>query len=441
MSEPRPRAFINARLVDPATETDGRGGLLVRLGRIEAVGPGFFNAQGISPDYERIDCGGHVLAPGLVDMAVSIGEPGAEHKETIGSASLAGAAGGVTTLIMMPNTDPVIDDASLVDFVRRRARDTAVVRVHPMAALTKGTEGNVTSEMALLGDAGAVGFTDGPKSIANTRVFRRALEYSRSVDGLVVHHAQDEALAAGGQMNEGELSTRLGLQGIPAEAESIIVERDMALVGLTGARYHLAQISCPQSLETLRRAKDRGLKVTAATTPHHLALNEIDIATYRTFHKTLPPLRSEPVRLALVEALREGLIDVVASHHDPRGPEEKRLPFEEAAFGAVGLESLLPVLLELVHGNALPLTTALRAVTSTPADLLGLHAGRLATGRPADLVLIDLDEPYIFGKDQLLSKSKNTPFDGRRFQGRAALTTLSGRIVHSRLKDYPKDAA
>lgn len=434
---PRPIAFTGVRLIDPATGRDEMGGLLIKDGRIEAVSSDLYAPEGLSFDYTRIDGEDRVLAPGLIDMTVTAGEPGAEHKETLASASRSAAAGGVTTIILMPDTDPVIDDAALVDFIARRARDTAIVRVEPMAALTQGLAGEQMSEMALLKDAGAIAFTEGRKSIANARVMRRALEYAKTIDGLIAHFAEDADLAGGGLMNEGELATRLGLTGIPAVAESIIVERDLALVNLTGGRYHLSQVTCSESLVALAKAKDRGLPVSCAVTPHHLALNEVDIATYRTFAKTKAPLRSEDVRLELLEALRSGLIDVVASHHDPRGPEEKRLPYAEAAFGTVGLESLLPILLGLVQSEHIDLIRALHTVTVAPARLLGLDSGRLKIGAPADLALIDPELPFVFNRRLLKSKSKNSPFDRRHMQGRAVMTLVGGRVVY----DFARDEA
>jgi len=421
-------ALHNARLIDPDSGLDALGGLLIEDGLIVDLGENIF-ADGLPDDAEAIDCQGHVLCPGLIDMRVFIGEPGAEHKETLKSVSESAAAGGVTTIIVMPNTDPIIDDASLVDYIERRSRDTAIVNVHPMGALTKGLGGTAMTEMALLREAGALAFTDARTSVMDTQVMRRALEYAQGIGALIVHHAEDPYLAGTGCMNEGEFSARLGLSGFPAEAESIVVERDVALVGLTGARYHLSQLSCRASLEIIERAKANKLPLTCAVSAQHLALNERDIETYRTFFKTSPPLRSEDDRLTMVDGLKRGIIDVVTSGHDPQGPEDKRRPFAEAEAGAVGLESLLPVLLELVHNGHLDLSCALRAVTSRPAQILELEAGRLEKGAPADLTLIDLDTPFVFHENALKSKSKNTPFDEHRFQGRAIRTIVRGKTV------------
>lgn len=417
--------FVNARLVDPATRRDEPGNLLVEDGRIKALGADV-TSQGAG---RTVDCKGHVLAPGLIDMQVFACEPGGEHKETLATASQSAAAGGVTTIIVMPDTDPIIDEPSLVDFIERRARDTANVHVHPMGALTKGLEGKAMSEMGLLSEAGAVAFTQGRKAIMDGEVMRRLLEYAAGLGVLVVHHPEDANLARSGVMNEGELSSRLGLKGIPTEAEVIMVQRDLALAELTGGRLHFAQISCARSLEAIAAAKARGVKVTCAVSAHHLALNENDIATYRTFFKTSPPLRAEADRQAMVDGLARGVIDIVVSSHDPQGPEDKRLPFAEARDGAIGLETLLPVLLELVHKGEIALTDALATVTCKPAQLLGFEAGRLAEGLPADLALIDLETPYVFDASTVKSKSQNSPFDGRRFQGRVLMTQVDGKTV------------
>jgi dihydroorotase len=422
-------AYVNARLVDPASNYDGPGGLLTEGRLIAGCGARLFD-EGVPADAEIVDCKGLVLAPGLIDMRVFTGEPGAEHKETLRSASKAAAAGGVTTMIVMPNTDPVIDDVALVDFIERRARDRALVQVHPMAALTKGLKGEAMTEIGLLAEAGAVAFTDGDRAIANPRVLRRALSYAATFDALIVQHAEDPELAQGGAMNEGDLSVRLGLPGIPAIAETIIAERDMRLVESAGARYHLAQCSSADTLDIIARAKARGLPVTCGVSACHLALNENDVANYRTFFKTSPPLRAEADRLAMVEGVRTGLIDVIVSSHDPQAPENKRLPFAEAAFGAIGVETLLSVVLTTLHHQAgLALIDVLRPLTQRPAEILRLQAGRLASNCPADLVLIDPDFPFVLDPDSLRSRTKNTPFDGRRLQGQAKRTVVGGAVV------------
>ncbi|HEX7776709.1 MAG TPA: dihydroorotase [Parvibaculum sp.] len=421
-------AFINARLVDPASGLDTPGNLLAADGKIADLGSNLFS-DGIPDGVEVVDCRGQVLAPGLIDMRVFTGEPGAEHRETLRTASHAAAAGGVTTFIVMPNTDPVIDDVALVDFIERRARDTGIVNIHPMAALTKGLNGKQMTEIGLLKDAGAVAFTDGDRAIADAQVMRRAMSYAAHFGALLVQHAEVPELATG-VMNEGELASRLGLAGISPAAETIMIERDLRLLELTGGRYHVAQISCEASVDVIRRARRHGLKVTCGVSAAHLTLNENDVQGYRTFFKLSPPLRSEGDRRALVAGLADGTIDVVVSSHDPQDPEVKRRPFAQAGFGAIGLETLLSAALSLVQNGDMPLARLLSAMTHVPADLLGLDTGRLAAGLPADLVLIDIGSPWIVEADKLHSISKNTTFDNRRMQGRALRTVVGGKTVY-----------
>lgn len=424
-------AFRNARLIDPSTGLDARGGLLVENGKIADVGAKLFNTADPN-DPEVIDCKGLVLAPGLIDMRVFTGEPGSEHRETLASASEAAAAGGVTTIVTMPNTDPVIDEAALVDFIKRRAAATAKVRVAPMAALTHALAGERMTELGLLREAGAVAFTDGDRSVPNTRVLRRALAYAATFNALVAAHAEDPDLSAGASMNEGEFATRLGIPAAPTTAETIIVERDLRLVELTGARYHFSQISCRASLEAIVAAKARGLPVTCGVSAHHLTMNELDVGSYFTFRKLSPPLRSEADRAAMVEGVAEGHIDVIVSSHDPQAADTKRLPFAAAAFGAVGLETLLPAALSIVHNGHAKLIDVLKTLTATPAGLLGLDVGKLAKGAPADLVLFDPDEPFIVDPAALHSRARNTAFEGRKFQGRASMTFVGGECVFDR---------
>jgi len=331
----RPLHFTNARIVDPAQDRDAAGDLLVIDGVIAAIGPDAAN-NGVPGDAEIIDCAGQTLIPGLVDMRVFVGEPGGEHRETLETASNAAAAGGVTTIVTMPDTDPPIDDPALVDFILRRARDTATVHVHPMAAITRGFEGTELTEFGLLADAGAIAFTQGRKSVKSAQVMRNALTYAGDFGALIVHHTQDDDLASAGHMNEGETATRLGLSGVPVEAESIMLDRDLRLADLTGGRYHAAQISCAQSVWSIRQARQAGLKITCGAAIAHLALNELDVGPYRTFFKMSPPLRAEDDRLALVAALADGTVDVIVSAHDPQDVEGKRQPFSEAADGAIG---------------------------------------------------------------------------------------------------------
>ncbi len=425
----RPLLLTGARLVDPEAGRESLGGILVREGLIAALGPSVTAANGPA-EAAVVDCRGLVVSPGLIDLRAFVGEPGVEHRETIASASAAAAAGGVTTIVATAETSPPVDDPAVVDFLRRRARDTGRVRVLPVAALTRGRLGLELAEIGLLKEAGAVAFADGPGSTAKAQVMRRALTYARDFDALVMPHCEDPDLAAGGVMNEGELASRLGLPGIPAEAESIILARDLALVALTGARYHAAVVSCRQSLALIGDAKARGLKVTCGTTVNHLTLNENEIGAYRTFLRLAPPLRSEGERLALVEAIASGLIDVIVSDHNPQDVETKRLPFAEAEPGAIGLETLLAAGLRLVHAEALTLPALIARMTIAPARLLGLPQGRLAVGAPADLIAFDPDESYVVDGERLHSRCRNTPFDGVHMQGRVKTTIVAGAIVH-----------
>ncbi len=423
------RAYVNAHLVDPARGFEGKGGVLIADGRIIAAGPKV-KAASAGSGTPVIDCKGKLLFPGLIDMRVFTGEPGNEHRETLASASEAAAAGGVTTMIVMPNTEPAIDDAAIVDFILRRARDTALVRVAPMAALTKGLRGETMTEIGLLKEAGAVAVTDGNRAVANARVFRRALAYARDMGMPVVQHVEEPALAQG-VMNEGEISARLGLPGNPAAAEAIMLERDIRLVELTGAAYHAAQISCAASVEIVRRAKERGLPVSCGVSINHLVLNENDVGAYRTFFKLSPPLRSEEDRKALVQALADGTIDVVVSSHDPQNADTKRLPFSEAEFGAIGLETLFSAALSLHHQEAVPLARLIEAMTLRPARILGLETGRLEPGAPADFALADPSASWKVEESRLRSRSKNTPFEHRVFEGRIVETVVAGRTVHA----------
>jgi dihydroorotase len=424
-----PILLANARIIDPSRDLDFPGDLLIADGVIRDAKRGI-GAAGVPEGAEIIDCRGKIVAPGLIDMRAFIGEPGAEGRESIASASQAAAAGGVTTIVCQPDTEPTIDDPTIVDFIQRRARDTGIVHVQPMAALTKSLKGQEMTEIGLLKAAGAVAFTDGTRSVTNAQVMRRALIYADDFDVLIVHHTEDPDLVGEGVMNEGEFAARLGLIGSPKASETIMLERDMRLVALTGGRYHAASITCAESLDVLRRAKDAGLPVTASASINHLALNEIDIGQYRTFFKLSPPLRSEDDRQALVAAVEEGLIDVVMSDHNPQDVEVKRLPFAEAAVGAIGIETMLPAGLRLVHGGSLKLMTLLKAMSTRPAELLGLPGGTLRPGAPADVIVIDADVPWLLDRDELKSKCRNTPFDEARMQGRAVRTIVAGRTVY-----------
>jgi dihydroorotase len=421
-------AFKNARLIDPANGLDAKGGLLIENGRIADVGPRLFN-DAEPHDPEVIDCRGLVLAPGLIDARVFTGEPGAEHRESLESASAAAAAGGVTSMVVMPNTDPVIDEPSLVDFLLRRAAATARVRVLPTAALTKGLAGETMTEIGLLKEAGAVAFTDGDRSVANARVMRRAMAYAATFNALVISHAEDPELVKGASATEGEYATRLGLPAGPAIAEAMTVERDIRLVELTGARLHFGQISTRAALEAVADAKARGLPVTCGVAAHHLILNELDVGPYYTFRKVRPPLRSEEDRAAMVEGVANGTIDVIVSSHEPQGADTKRQPYAAAAAGTVGLETLLPAALTLVHEGQASLSHVLAAMTAAPAGIFGLPTGKLVKGAPADLVLLDEGEPFVVDAEKLHSRARNTAFEGRKFQGRAKVTFVGGQCV------------
>lgn len=422
--EVRLTAFINARLVDPASGRDEAGGLLVEDGLITDVGAHL--RRNAPAGAAVVDCRGCVLAPGLIDAQVFVGEPGGEHRETLKTASHAAAAGGVTTMVVMPDTMPVIDQVALVDFIQRRARDNAVVHVATMAAMTRGLAGAEITEIGLLQRAGAIAFSNGKTSVANSRVMRNVLNYAKDFGALVVHHTEDPYLAGSGVMNSGEWATRLGLTGVSKVAEVIMLERDVRLVEMTRARYHAATLTCPESLEVVRNAKRRGLDVTCGVSINHLTLDEKDIGAYRTFFKVRPPLRSNDDRRAMVDAVAAGDIDVIVSSHDPQDADVKRRPFAEAADGAVGLETLLAAGLRLVHSGDVTLMQLLRPLTINPARLLGLDTGELAKGKPADLVLFDPDEPWVVNKDQLRSRSKNTPFDDAKLQGRVLRTVVAG---------------
>jgi dihydroorotase len=429
LTDRRPILLANAHLIDPSRDLDGIGDVLIADGMIRDARRGI-GAAGVPEGTDIINCAGKVVAPGLVDMRAFVGEPGASHRETFASASRAAAAGGITTIVCQPDTSPVIDNSATVDFVLRRARDTAIVNIHPMAALTKGLQGKEMTELGLLKAAGAVAFTDADKSITNAQLMRRALTYARDFDVLIVHHTEDPDLVGEGVMNEGERASRLGLMGIPTAAEAMMLERDMRLVALTGGRYHAASLTCAESIEVLKRARDAGLRVSASASINHLTLNENDIGPYRSYLKLSPPLRVEEDRQALVAAVASGLIDVIMSDHNPQDVETKRLPFAEAAPGAIGLETMLSAGLRLIHNGELTFTQLIRAMSTRPAELLGLPGGTLRPGAVADIIVIDADVPWVLDPADLKSQCKNTPFDEARFTGRVARTIVGGRTVY-----------
>ncbi|PSK86655.1 dihydroorotase [Limimaricola soesokkakensis] len=416
--------FTNARLIDPE-RGETRGALLVEDGRIKAVIEG-----GELPEAaEVIDCRGHCLAPGIVDLGVKVSEPGERHKESFASAGRAAAAGGVTTIVTRPDTLPAIDTPETLEFVVRRAREDSPVRVLPMAALTKGREGREMTEIGFLRDAGAVAFTDCDRVVTDTKVFSRALTYARSLDALVMAHVQEPGLSNGAVVTSGKFASLRGLPGVSPMAERMALDRDIALLEMTRARYHADQITTARALPALERAKNNGLDISAGVSVHHLTLNELDVADYRSFFKLKPPLRAEEDRMAVGEALSSGLIDILCSMHTPQDEESKRLPFEEAASGAVGLETLLPASMRLVHNGVIDLPGLFRALSLNPSKRLELETGRLSKGAPADLVWFDPDAPFVLDRATLRSKSRNTPFDGARLEGRVLGTWVAGRSV------------
>ena len=420
-------ALLNARLLDPSSKLDQPGALLIENRQIADFGPGLFN-EGTAEDVMVVDCAGHCLIPGLVDIRAHLREPGAEHKENLSTASKAAAAGGITSVVCMPNTDPVIDQIALIEFIARRARETSAVKVYPAAAITKNLHGKELTEIGLLLEAGAVAFSDADRAVADSLVMRRALAYAHTFDALIMQHPEDPTLSTG-VMNDGEMATRLGLMGIPNIAETIIVERDIRLMELTGARYHVSHLSTKETVDVVRSAKARALPITAAVAAHHFALNENAVADYRTFAKVSPPLRAEPDRVAMVSGLADDAIDVIVSDHAPHDQDSKRVPFAQAANGIVGLETMFPLALEIYHNGEIGLLELLAKMTVNPAKLVGLDAGEIKIGAAADLVMFDLNAPWQIKIDKLRSKSRNAPYDGRPVQGRVLKTWINGRIA------------
>ncbi|TPM48748.1 dihydroorotase [Mesorhizobium sp. B2-2-4] len=422
--------FERARIIDPSRGVDETGTVIVEGKKIAAADKAALN-QGAPEGATIIDCAGKAVIPGLIDGRVFIGEPGGEHRETIASASVAAAAGGVTSIVMMPDTDPVIDNVALVEFVLRTAKDTAIVNIFPAAAITKGLDGREMTEFGLLREAGAAAFTDGRHTISSALVMRRALTYARDFGATIVHETQDADLASSGVMNEGLYASWLGLSGIPREAETIPLERDLALARLTRGSYHAAKISTAMAAASVARAKTDGATVTSGVSIHNLSLNENDVGEYRTFFRLTPPLRAEEDRLAMIEAIRDGTIDIIVSSHDPQDVDTKRLPFADAAAGAIGLETLLGAALRLYHNGDVSLPRLIETLSTAPARLFGLPGGTLKPGALADLALVDLDEPWIVSESGIRSRSKNTCFEGARLQGKVLQTLVAGRTVFS----------
>ena len=411
--------LTNAKVIDPVTETISDGEVMFEDGVI---------IPRETAD-ETFDCQGQYICPGLIDLGVKVGEPGERHKESYKSAGAAAAAGGVTTMITRPDTNPAIDTPEVLEFIRRRAQEVCPVNVFHMVALTKERAGREMTEIGFLKDAGAVAFTDFTNVVKNSKILLRALSYAKSLDALVIGHPQDPDLSDDTSATSGKFASLRGLPSVTPLAERMALDRDMALVELTGVQYHFDQITTARSIPALERAKENGHKITAGTSIHHLTLNEFDIADYRSFFKLNPPLRSENDRLAIIDAVNSGVIDVISSFHTPQDEESKRLPFETAAAGAVGLETLLPASLQLFHNQSVSLGKLIKTMTLNPALLLGLPSGRISPGAPADLIIFDADIPFILDRENLKSKSKNTPFDGHKLQGKVRRTIVAGKTI------------
>lgn len=429
-SQDKKVAYVNARLFDAESGLDEKGTLLTIGDSIADFGA-HLTKDKLPDGVEIVDCKGHLLSPGLLDIQVHFREPGQEYKETIATGSKSAASGGVTTVACMPNTKPVIDDISLVAFIHKRARETAYVNVRTYAAITKGQKGNEITEMGLLAEAGVVGFTDDGLPVMNSGVMRKAFAYARELGLPVAQHAEDLNLSCGTCMNEGKISAQLGVAGVPNAAEAIIVERDILLAELTGAQYHVLHISTAEAIDAVRRAKKKGLRVTAEAAPHHFTLTDEAVLEYRTFSKMNPPLRAEKDRMAVIEGLADGTIDAIATDHAPHDQESKRVPLASASYGIVGLETMLPLSLGLYHKGIMSLRDVMAAMTYKPADIIHVPAGRLKKGARADLTLIDLDVAWSIDPKQFMSKSLNSPFDDWNTKGRAIRTIVGGDTVYT----------
>ena len=426
--------LINARVIDPKNQVDENGGLIIdEKGLIKAAGKKI-NISNIPSEAEKIDLKGKILIPGLVDMRVFVGEPGFEYKENFRTLSDAALAGGVTSVVSMPNTSPTIDNVSMVDFLKRRGRDKSRINIFPSATLTKNTEGKQMTEFGLLKRKGITAFTDGIKTIQDPQLMSRIMNFASQSQSLIMQHAEDNILSKGGLINDGEISTRLGLQGIPALAEKIIVERDLAFLEEYFCRYHISQVSSEKTVSVIRKAKKDGKKFTAGVSINNLSLNENDIGDFKTFLKLSPPLRTEKDRISLVEAVKDGTIDVIVSDHKPEDEESKRLTFAQAATGAAGIETLLPLALELYHNKSIKLNKLIASMTSNPAEILKINKGSLDIGNDADLCILDINKPWVVKKNELKSKSKNTPIENRKLQGQVVMTLVNGEIAFNRNK-------
>ena len=417
--------FINGNIIDPHNSINEVGGLIVGdKGQLEAVGKKV-NTNNIPSREKIIDLKGKYIFPGLVDMRVFVGEPGFEYKENFRTLSNAALSGGVTSVVTMPNTDPIIDNVSIVDFLKRRGRDKSKINIYPTASLTKGTEGTNMTEFGLLQSKGIIGFTDGTKTIQNTRVMSRIMNSASDLDTLIMQHAEDYELAKDGMINEGIIATKLGLQGIPEMAELIIIDRDLTLLNYINCRYHISQISSGRSVELIKNKKNN-LKFTCGVSINNLSLNENDIGDFRTFLKLSPPLRTEEDRISLVQGLKDETIDVIVSDHKPEDEEQKRLTFAQAATGASGIETLLSLSLELYHNGTLKLETIIKALTSNPAKILKINKGNLSVGNDADFCIVDINKPWIVKQENLISKSKNTSIENKKLQGKVTNTFVKG---------------
>jgi len=425
--------LINARIIDPKNDLDEVGGLIIdSKGLIKAVGKKVANGN-IPSSADKIDLKKQVLIPGIVDMRVFVGEPGYEYKENFRTLSNAALSGGVTSVVSMPNTSPVIDNVSMVDFLKRRGRDKSRINIFPSASLTKNTEGKQMTEFGLLKRKGIVAFTDGVKTVQNPQVMARIMNFASQSESLIMQHAEDNILSEGGLINEGEISTRLGLKGIPFLAEKIIVERDLSFLEEYFCRYHISQISSEKTVSVIKKAKNEGKIFTVGVSINNLSLNENDIGDFRTFLKLSPPLRTEIDRQSLVDAVNDGTIDVIVSDHKPEDVESKRLTFSQAATGATGVETLLPLALELFHNKSVKLAKLIASITSNPAKILGINKGSLGIGNEADLCVFDINKPWVVNKDKLKSKSKNTPIEDRKLQGQVLKTFVKGEMAFERI--------
>ena len=423
------KIFINARIIDPSQKMDEKGSLILdKNGKVKAIGKNVKKSDAES-SAEIFDIKGNVLIPGIVDMKAFVGEPGYEYKENFRTLSQAALAGGVTSIVTMPNTKPIIDNVSMVDFIIRRGRDKSAVNLFPCASITKQTEGKLMTEFGLLSLRGIVGFSDVNKTVQNTELMARIMDYASDIGVLIMQHAEDYELSKNSCINDGEIATRLGLEGVSQIAEKIIIERDLSLLSEYPCRYHINQISSKKSLEVIKKNKNNGKKFSVGVSINNLSLNENDIGEFKTFLKLSPPLRLEEDRLSLVQGIKENLIDVIVSDHIPEDEESKRLPFSQAATGAIGIETLLPLALEMHHNESLPLNKIIETLTINPAKILQINKGTLAKGSDGDICVLDLDAPWVIEAEKLKSKSKNTAIEGRKLQGKILMTFLNGELV------------